>query len=287
MNEPNIVILAGGVSSRMKRSSAQTSLLDAALQSEAKKKSKAMMSVGINNKPFLDYLLYNISAAGYCNVVIVVGERDQTIREYYEMQGGAKQFDLLTLHYAIQQIPLGRDKPLGTADALLQALKLMPAWKGQAFTVCNSDNLYSVKALQMLLNDSHGNALIDYDRSALRYAQDRITQFAVILKDTEGFLQDIVEKPSVEEILCTADATGRIGVSMNIFRLSYDDVYPFLERVPLHPTRQEKELPNAVRMMVAQHPRSVFTIPLSEHVIDLTSQADISLVQEYLRREFR
>jgi len=54
----------------------------------------------------------------------------------------------------------------------------------------------------------------------------------------------------------------------------------------LHPIRQEKELPAAVKMMIADHPRSVFTVPLSEHVIDLTSQSDIPAVQEYLEKEF-
>ncbi|MEK9137843.1 MAG: hypothetical protein AAB393_12030 [Bacteroidota bacterium] len=99
-------------------------------------------------------------------------------------------------------------------------------------------------------------------------------------------MEDIVEKPSPEEIGNVAEATGRIGVSMNIFRFSYDRILPYLESVPLHPVRQEKELPVAVKMMAAEHPRSVFTIPLSEHVIDLTSQSDIPAVKAYLAKEF-
>ena len=64
-----------------------------------------------------------------------------------------------------------------------------------------------------------------------------------------------------------------------MFRFSYDLLLPCLGRVPLHPVRQEKELPEAVRMMLADHPRSMFTIPFSEHIPDLTSPADILRVK--------
>ncbi|HLF13940.1 MAG TPA: nucleotidyltransferase, partial [Bacteroidota bacterium] len=75
---------------------------------------------------------------------------------------------------------------------------------------------------------------------------------------------------------------GRIGVSMNIFRFSCDDILPYLESVPLHPARNEKELPVAVRMMASERPGSVYSIPLSECVPDLTQIADIPEVRNYL-----
>jgi NDP-sugar pyrophosphorylase family protein len=282
--ERNIVILAGGVSSRMKKALANATNLDPSLRREAEHKSKSMIGVGHDSRPFLDYLLDNIAKANYRNVVIVVGERDNSIREYYERGENAGRFPGLRISYAVQSIPAGREKPLGTADALLQALKSMPAWKGQRLTVCNSDNLYSVEALKLICSDTHDNAMIDYDRSALQFEQERIEKFAVIQKDAQGFLVDIIEKPSPEQIARASDARGRIGVSMNCFRFSYDMVYPFLESVPLNPVRQEKELPAAVKMMVDTYPQSVFTIPLSEHVPDLTSPSDILRVRTDLEQ---
>ncbi len=70
---------------------------------------------------------------------------------------------------------------------------------------------------------------------------------------------------------------------MNIFRFSYDDILGFLKSVPLHPARGEKELPVAVRMLAADRPKSVFAIPLSERVPDLTQVADIPEVLNYLK----
>jgi len=279
---PNIVILAGGVSSRMKKALAGASNLDPSLRRQAEQKSKTMIGVGRDSRPFLDYLLGNIAKAKYHNVVIVVGERDHSIQEYYQRPENAKSFPNLRISYAVQPIPAGREKPLGTADALLRALHATPAWKGQRLTVCNSDNLYSVEALDLLMRDTHDNALIDYDRSALRFEHERIAAFAVIRKDPQGFLVEIIEKPSPEQITLAADTRGRIGVSMNMFRFSYDRILPCLETVPLNPIRQEKELPTAVKMMVEGDAHSVYTIPLSEHVPDLTSPSDILRVIEEL-----
>jgi len=280
--DPNIAILAGGVSSRMKKALADAADLDPSLRRDAAEKPKAMIGVGGSGRPFMDYLLENVAAAGYANVCIVVGERDGSIREYYENPENARRFGGIAIHYAVQPIPSGRTKPLGTADAVHRALLASPAWKGRRLTVCNSDNLYSVPALRLLLDDAHPNAMIDYDRSALRFPAERIAAFAVIVKDADGFLVDILEKPSLAEIAKAADGTGRIGVSMNMFRFSYDLLLPCVERVPMNPVRQEKELPEAVRMMLVDRPRSMFTIPLSEHVPDLTSPADILRVKDEL-----
>ena len=282
---PNIAILAGGVSSRMKKALASAANLDPSLRQEAESKSKSMIGVGKGSRPFLDYLLHNIAAAGYRDVVIVVGERDHSIREYYERRENAGRFAGLEISYAVQPIPPGREKPLGTADALLRAFQAAPRWKGQRVTVCNSDNLYSVEALKLLMRDAHDNAMIDYDRSALRFEQERIAAFAVIRKDAQGFLMEIIEKPTAEEIALAADTQGRIGVSMNAWRFSYDLMLPCLESVPLNPVRQEKELPAAVKMMVDRRPGCVFTIPLAEHVSDLTSPSDILRVIEELNPE--
>lgn len=287
--DKNVVILAGGASSRMRNSVGP----DSPLAAEIRHKAKGMLGVGEparqaggGSRPFLDYLLFNIEKAGYESVVIVVPQNDASIRDYYEYRGGAAQFPRLDISYVVQEVPPSRTKPLGTADALMQALHATPSWKGKRFTVCNSDNLYSPHALQLLLNDGHENAMIDYDRSALQFGEERIAKFAVIKKDESGFLQDIIEKPSLDELHSVRDAEGRIGVSMNIWRLSYDVILPYLDAVPLHPVRHEKELPAAVKMLIAHRPRSLFAIPCSEHVIDLTSPDDIAMVVEYLRKEF-
>lgn len=279
--DPRLVILAAGASSRMKRTSPETS--GTALAREAGATAKCMIRAGRDGQPFLDFLLRNTEDAGYRAVLIVVAENDASIMDYYQSLPAAKKFRNLSFTFVPQKIPAGRVKPLGTADALLQALIAAPRWSGGKVTVCNSDNLYSSRALRLLLEDRHENAMIDYDRSALRYSQERVMQFAVVSRNADGYLADILEKPSVEEARQAMDPQGRIGVSMNLWRFSCDCILPVLKAAPLHPVRQEQELPLAVRELIRQKPGSVFGIPVSEHVPDLTSQADIPIVREYLK----
>jgi len=284
--DPNIVILAAGIGSRMRNTAAAHSTLDSRLREEAATIPKSLIGVGDHGRPLLDYVLYNARESGYRDVVIVVGEKDAEFRAHYGADDRGNKFHGLTISYAVQRIPEGRIKPLGTADALLQALRTRKDWSGQRFTVCNSDNFYSQHAFRLLLEDQHSSAMIDYDRDALGVDHRRIEHFAVIQKDQKGYLMDIIEKPTPEQIARLTDPNGRVGVSMNIFRFTYDHVLPYLERVPLHPTRLEKDLPQAILLMLADSDDAMMTIPLSEVVPDLTYQNDIQNVREYLHRAF-
>ncbi len=285
MNE-RLVILAGGISSRMKKSLAAASEMDTRLTEDAAQKTKSMIGVGKDERPFLDYLLYNARETGFTDVVIVVGEHDSSIQSHYGEKERDNDYKGLNISYAVQKIPSGRAKPLGTADALMQALHARPDWAGHWFVVCNSDNLYSRKALTLMAQSAHPNALVDYDRAALQFPQERIEKFAVTKKDEVGFLLEIVEKPTPEDIESIRGADGAIGVSMNIFRLDYDMALPYMENAPLHPVRQEKELPGAVVTMAQDHPKTCFAYPVKEHILDLTQITDVAGVQEALDAEY-
>jgi NDP-sugar pyrophosphorylase family protein len=286
MNTGRLIILAGGVSSRMKKP-VQTNLnIDEYLIEQSEIKSKSMLSVGKNERPFLDYLLYNAREAGYREILIVISEKDNSVRNYYGEKANDNEFEGLNISYAIQKIPDGRIKPLGTADALQQALNAKKEWKGSRFTVCNSDYLYSQKAFKLMLNDEHSNSMIDYNRNAMEFETSKIMKFGVTVKDSEGYLIDLIEKPTDKDLERAKDRNGIIGVSMNIFSLHYNFILPFLEKIPLHPVRNEKELPVAISMMVKEKPKSLFCYPLSEHVIDLTSKEDIPKVKKYLADNF-
>jgi NDP-sugar pyrophosphorylase family protein len=282
--EGKLVILAGGISSRMKKPANLD--LDQTLIRDADEKSKSMIRVGDNYRPFLDYLLFNAKQAGYSDIVLVIGEKDSSIREYYGFADNNNEYKELSISYAVQPVPEDRIKPLGTADALYWGLKSKPEWEHSKFSVCNSDNLYSVKALTLMLNSPYLAALIDYDRSYLEFELSRIERFAVILKNEGGFLTDIIEKPSAEKIKEIEDITGFIGVSMNIFSLTYNLMLPILEKVPLHPERNEKELPEALKILANSIRDSVFVYPLKEHVPDLTSKEDIIQVKNYLQKNY-
>jgi glucose-1-phosphate adenylyltransferase len=279
------VILAGGISSRMKKSPVDPRL-DPALVRQADEGSKGMISVGEGGRPFLDYLLYNMKQAGLQDIVIVIAAKDEALRIHYGPKDRDNDFHGLRISYAIQQIPPGRSKPIGTADALIQALLVRTDWNQGDFIVCNSDNLYSVRCLRMLLESDAPNALIDYDRAGLEFDQTRISHFGITRKDRDGFVVEIVEKPKMEELDSLRSSDGTLRVSMNIFRLNYPMIFGPLRDCPENPDRHEKELVTAVTNMVKAHPKSLRALPLKEHVPDLTYKEDIPVTREYLRKHF-
>jgi len=281
-----LVILAGGISSRMKKPAEQQERLENRLVRDADEKAKSMIGVGKGYRPFLDYLLYNAREAGYDDVVMVINRQDNSIREYYGLQDRDNDFYGLRISYAIQEIPTGRSKPLGTADALQQALEFRPDWAGGRFTVSNSDNLYSQKALKLLRGSEYENAMIEYDRSALEFSEDRIRKFAVVVNDSDGTLQRIVEKPSPEQVEAARSPEGKVGVSMNVFMFTHDQIAPLLPEVPLDPDRDEKELPTAVNLLVQRQSGAMHTYFLSEHVPDLTYKSDIGPVKKSIAEQY-
>lgn len=277
---PRLIILAAGISSRMQSSLVTVGAGDRITNSQAR--TKSMIGVGPGRRPLMDYLLYNAYRAGLYDITLVVNDQDSVVREYYGSEERAAVFDPLRISFATQSIPPGRTKPLGTADAVEQALHARKDWAGRQFLVCNSDNLYSADAFLALASLDAPGGWIDYDIDGLGFDIERIAQFGITMVDEEGYLVSIIEKPGPDRIEEQRRLRGTVRVSMNIWRFDYDTVLPYLMNCPLHPVRLEKELPVAVQSMIAGHPRSMKAVPISEAVPDLTHAWDIPLVQRYL-----
>ena len=283
MMTDKLVILAGGASSRMKQDIAGNTGLTEAQKEQANKRSKSLISIGNSNRPFMDYLLYHAKKAGYKTIYIITGKQNELFKSFYGEKDKGNRFNGLTINFAIQTIPEGREKPLGTADALYQAMNQYGELKSLSFTICNSDNLYSVNALRLLREFSKSpNALISYDRDSLDFTEDRIAKFALMQFDDHHYLIDIVEKPSLDKVHQFRDKEGKLRVSMNIFMFDGSLFFKYVKDCSIHPIRKEKELPTALLNMIKDHPNTMKGIPLSEHVPDLTSKDDILIIKRYV-----
>lgn len=108
-----LILLAGGVSSRMKRPLTTPIALSENLLMEANTLPKCMLSVGPNGERFLEYILRNARKAGFKDVILVLGETDARTSEYIEKVFPSRQIDC-NIHIARQYIPAGREKPWGT-----------------------------------------------------------------------------------------------------------------------------------------------------------------------------
>jgi glucose-1-phosphate thymidylyltransferase len=281
----NLLILAAGASSRMKESQNIEDLSSSDFI-VANTMSKALIGYGKEQRPILDFLLKNAKKAGYKNVCLVIGKESDAFKTFYGNKTKDNPFKGLRISYATQYIPNGREKPFGTADAVSQALEQYPHLQKEVFTVCNSDNLYSVKALKALATTNSLNAFIAYDRDGLQFSTKRISNFALVLLDEDNNLIDIVEKPSVSNIEKYKDANGKFRVSMNIFKFDGTAMFQYLNNCPIHPKRNEKELPTAVLNFCGDHPGQFEGIAFCEHVPDLTMKDDIQTFKLYLKENF-
>lgn len=281
----SLIVLAGGLSSRMKskRGDDQTNINDIR---EAEKKDKGVIGVGPAGRPLLDYLLWNARQAGFEEVVLVTRSENSGIKAHYGKADHNNDFHGLDISYAIQHIPEDRVKPFGTSDALLQAMDQYPGFMDKSFVVCNSDNLYSAKALEQIRKFQSRNAWVDYNRDKLGFAPERIAGFAVTSIDADNYLLDIIEKPNSEQVASVSDAHGRVGVSMNLWKLSGPQIYSFLKDCPVSLERDEKELPQAILAMARSNAKSVQALKMEEVVPDLTEKKDIARVREFLFKEY-
>ena len=281
----NLVILAAGASSRMKKSLGTENLSEEEVIN-ANTRSKALLGFGKNNRPILDFLLLNAEKAGYENIIIIISEKSALFKAYYGEKQKNNSFNGLSISYATQYVPKDRVKPFGTADALFQALTQFPELQHEAFTVCNSDNLYSVAALQALLTCKDANAFINYDRDALFFPMEKIERFALTLVDNNSHLEAIIEKPSKDKVSNYKYAKGKFRVSMNVFKFTGTEIYSFLKNCPIDPKRNEKELPTAILNMINESKSYLRGISFAEHVPDLTSKEDIAIMKDYIAKNY-
>ena len=270
-----IVVLAAGMSSRMKKS--VDSNIDVSKANEANNKSKSLITFG--NKPFIYFLLKNILDAGFETVILVVGKDFEDFKNQIDE---LKLTPKIEVKYAIQKIPVDRVKPFGTADAVSQTMQQLPELQKTSFCVCNSDNLYSTSSLKLIRENSFENAVLAYDRDSLDFPKERVSSFSILMMDTEFNLVNFIEKPTPEQVSENLDENGKIRVSMNIFKFNGNQSFDFIKNCPINPLRNEKELPSALVNMISEDGLYMRGIPIAEHVPDLTSKSDINTIQKLI-----
>ena len=272
-----IVILAAGMSSRMKKSI--DSDIDDSKADEANKKSKSLITFG--DKPFIYFLLKNIVEAGFENVIMVVGK---DFDDFKKQLDNLNFNNKLKIDYAIQKIPKDRVKPFGTADAVFQTMDQIEILKNSSFCVCNSDNLYSTNSLRTIRENAYENAVLAYDRDSLNFPKERVSSFSILMTDDNFNLLNFIEKPTQVQVDQNLDSNGKIRVSMNIFKFNGLQAFDFIKNCPINPIRNEKELPSAIVNMINENDLYMMGIPIAEHVPDLTSKADINIIRKLIEQ---
>ena len=258
------VILARGLGTRMRQADDRATI-DQSQAAVADQGIKAMIPIG---RPFLDYVLSALADAGCNDVCLVIGPEHSTVREYYQRPGLLSR---VRVSFAIQE------KPIGTADAILAAERFVAK---DRFLVLNADNYYPIGAFAAL-RELREPGLIAFGRDALladgHIPAERITRFALLDIDRDGYLRRIVEKPDPQ----TARAmSGQTFVSMNVWAFD-NSIFEPCRTVPVS-SRGELELPVAVQHAIDHYGLRLRAVPMHVSVLDLSSRGDIAGVAKQL-----
>jgi len=280
MINDSLIILAAGLSSRMKKSVSSKNLSKRSIE-QANSRDKGLIGIDKNGRPLIHYLLINAKSAGFKTIYLVIGQNSDSFKSYFD----ENKYDGLDIEFAVQYLEKNKLKPSGTADALFQAITQFPILKSSNFCVCNSDNLYSAKALRSIRSTSFSNAFISYDKSFLNFSSEKVSSFSILKLNKNGYLVNILEKPTAKDFDLFKDNGGKIRVNMNLFKFNGSVFYDYLKNCPFDVLRNEKELPTAVLNLAKDQPSSVYGIPFEEHVPDLTSKDDIIVLNKLLNQK--
>ena len=268
------IVLAAGRSSRMKafeddgqgNTGEEIHLL--------KTRSKAMLPISHEGKPFLALLLERLVSEGVDDVCVVLSSEDQ------DTPGWLAPWipDGVSVGYARQTIPSDRDKPMGTADAVQRGLEARPEWQGRSVAVFNGDNLPPEGAVAQLKTTTAG--MLAFAQSHLGLPIERTKAFAIVEGSSDAGVHALVEKPSAEDVERLRDEHGEVWVSMNVFRLPYEALLVGCTSAPIHPVRQERELPTAALLAAEQNGAKLQWIPCRGAFLDLTHPQDWKALRE-------
>ena len=270
--ENPVIILAAGASSRMKKAEG----FSESTTEEVTTRPKAMLRVGKDNTPFLDLLIRRIQSEGSNCVIVVIGEHDKITRKYFE----ENPIEGVEIRFVVQTIPTDRSKPLGTSQAVQIALENNRDLQRHSVVVCNGDNMPPANSFSEIFKDPC--AMLAYDSSTLNLPDYRVSAFAIVSVTEEGKLDEIIEKPNKELIPSFVQSDGVLRVSMNTFRMQFNNLLKAVQNCPLS-ERDEKELPIAIGIWNKKNPNQITAIPFSGEFLDLTHPSDFEFVLNKLQ----
>lgn len=284
MHKPVIVVMAAGLGSRYGGL-------------------KQMEKVDSEGHILADYSLYDACRAGFETVVFVINPAWESefrlaigdrIAKHVEVRYAFQRHDALPQGFTV---PEGRQKPWGTAHAVLCAKPLVQA----PFAVINADDYYGPQAMRNIYDflchkadDAH-YALIGYP------VEKTLTKFGTVSRgicsvDETGNLTEIVERVRVlslpegaayEEGGSTRLLPCGALASMNLwgFGLSFMEelerrFVPFLrESLPQNPLGCEYFLPSVAGSLLREGKASISVIPTDDDWYGITYPQDMPEVQ--------
>lgn len=219
---------------------------------------KSKHLINVENRPFLAYLLDSIFEAGYREIILVVGFREDMIREFLKSYDyGADNKIEIVNQFAV----LGpKEKEYGTACPL----KCVKNFTGnENFISLVGDNFYSTDDLRAVNIDDEYNYV-----AGIKH--DTPEKYGVLLASSDGLLKNIVEKP--KEFVGNLVNTSLYKFTPEIF-----DKLSMIEKSP----RGEYEITDAISLLAREG--KVKVLEIKNFWMDFGRPEDIKTFSEFIK----
>lgn len=211
--------------------------------------------IAVKNRPFLAYVLDNIIKAGYTEIMLVVGFRQDLIADFlktYDAKGAKiemiNQFEMLG----------PKEKEYGTACPI----KCVKNWVGnESFISLCGDNFYTVEDLKAMNVDDNFTYVAGLKN-------EHPERFGVLIENGE-FLKEIIEKPK--------EFVGNlINTSLYKFTPEVFEKLPLIQKSP----RGEYEITDVVSLLAKEGKVKIKKI--HDYWMDFGKPEDVEKITKYL-----
>jgi len=220
--------------------------------------------IEVRGRPFLLYVLENLSRAGYSEVILVAGYKKDLVERFiseYLPDGMGK---LKVISVVDQYEKLKPQEKYGTACPLM--LEEVRAFVGgEQFLFISGDNLYSVEDLKAM------NVTDGYNYVA-GIKHENPEKYGVLIKDGGDFLEKIIEKP--KEFVGDTINAGLYKFTPEVF----DKIVQIKKSA-----RGEYEITDAISLLAGE--KKVKIMNINDYWHDFGNPEDIKKLSNFLESE--
>jgi tRNA threonylcarbamoyl adenosine modification protein (Sua5/YciO/YrdC/YwlC family) len=227
--------------------------------------------INVKKRPFLAYLLDNLFLAGYRDLTLIVGYKQELIKDFlakYKPPLKSLRKSQYRIRIVSQYEILGpKNKIYGTACPLMCVSpfknnnKEEIVGKSQFVYLCG-DNLYSARDLKAINTNGKYNYLAGvYNKNPEKYG--------VLVRDKD-LLKKIVEKPK--------DFVGNL-INVGLYKFTYE-IFEKLEKIQKS-SRGEYEITDAINLLAKEKKVKIKTI--KDYWLDFGNPADVIRISYFLK----
>jgi len=226
-------------------------------------KEKSKHLINVRKRPFLAYLLDNLFLAGYRDLILVTGYKEELIEEFlkkYKPPLTSLRKSQYKIRMVSQYEKLGpKSKIYGTACPLMCVKNIIG--RSNFIYLCG-DNLYSVRDLKAMDINGRFNYIAGiYRRNPEKYG---------VLVTENGFLKKIIEKPK--------EFVGNI-VNAGLYKFT-PQIFEKVKRIKKSP-RGEYEITDAISLLAKE--KKVKVTMVKDFWLDFGNPADIIILSYFLK----